>query len=114
MGDLFSSVGVIIASIIIYFYPDATIADPICTYLFSIFVFYQGIPIIRDCLHTLMEGAPGDYNIEKVEKALKKVKGVEEVHDVHIWSISNGIHSLSAHIRSNTPLESLKKSTEML
>jgi zinc transporter 2 len=40
MGDLLNSVGVIIASIIIYFNNEATIADPICTYIFSFIVFY--------------------------------------------------------------------------
>jgi zinc transporter 2 len=113
MGDLLNSVGVIIASLIIYFYEEATIADPICTYVFSVIVFYQSLPIIRDCLHVLMEGSPMDYDIEKVENAFKKVTGVKEVHDVHIWSISTGVHSLSAHIKSDSPLETLKKATEM-
>ncbi len=113
MGDLLNSVGVIIASLIIYFYEEATIADPICTYIFSVIVVYQSLPIIKECLHVLMEGSPMDYDIEKVEKAFKNIQGVREVHDVHIWSISNGVHSLSAHIRSDTPLETLKKATEM-
>jgi zinc transporter 2 len=113
LGDLLNSVGVIIASIIIYFDNTLTIADPICTYIFSMIVFYQGFPIIKDCLHVLMEGAPGDYDVEKVEKAFRKLKGVEEVHDVHIWSISNGVHSLSAHIKADKPLETLKLATEM-
>lgn len=90
MADLLNSVGVIIASIIIYFYNEATIADPICTYVFSVIVVYQSYPVLKDCLHVLMEGSPGDYDVDAVEKALKEVVGVEEVHDVHIWSISMG------------------------
>ena len=96
--------GVILASIIIYFFEDATIADPICTYVFSVIVVYQSFPIIKNCLHVLMEGSPGDYDLEKVESAFKRVPGVKEVHDVHIWSISTGVHSLSAHIKSDQPL----------
>jgi zinc transporter 2 len=73
MGDLLNSVGVIIASIIIYFNNEATIADPICTYIFSFIVFYQSLPIIKDCLHVLMEGSPGDYDVDKVEHAFKHI-----------------------------------------
>lgn len=108
-----NSVGVIIASIVIYFFEDATIADPICTYIFSVIVVIQSLPIIKRCLHVLMEGSPNDYNIDKVEKEFKKIDIIEEVHDIHIWSISNGVHSLSAHIKSDRPLEALKLATEM-
>jgi zinc transporter 2 len=113
LGDLLSSVGVIIASIIISLFDNATIADPICTYFFSIIVVANSLPIIRRCLHVLMEGSPDDYDVEAVEKAFKNIKGVQDVHDIHIWAISNGVHSLSAHIKSDNPLETLKLATEM-
>lgn len=113
LGDLLNSVGVIIASIIISLFDNATIADPICTYVFSIIVVVQSLPIIKRCLHVLMEGSPDDYDVEKVEEAFKKIKGVKEVHDIHIWAITNGVHSLSVHIKSENPLESLKLATEM-
>merc|ERR1712195_207253 len=39
IGDMLQSVGVILASILIYIFgPSWSIADPICTYLFSIIV----------------------------------------------------------------------------
>jgi len=39
MGDLIQSIGVIIAGLIIYFYPEYKILDPILTFMFSIIVF---------------------------------------------------------------------------
>lgn len=113
LGDLLNSVGVIIAAVIIFFFKSATIADPICTYVFSVIVFYQSVPVIKDCLHVLMEGSPDDYNTEEVYKAFMDIPGVEEVHDMHIWSISSGKHSLSAHIKSDNPLETLKLVTQL-
>ena len=29
---------------------------------------------------------------------MKKVSGVEDVHDIHIWTITSGMHALSAHL----------------
>lgn len=71
LGDLLSSVGVIIASIIIYIWDDPTdvdengkrngwawTADPICTYVFATLVFITTIPLFRQCLHIMMEGTP--------------------------------------------------------
>jgi zinc transporter 2 len=61
LGDLLNSVGVIIASIIITLFDNATIADPICTYIFSIIVVIQSLPIIKRCLHVLMEVSPPPF-----------------------------------------------------
>ena len=46
MGDMIMSIGVIIASIIIYFDENLWMADPICTFVFSIIVFVTTVPII--------------------------------------------------------------------
>ena len=107
-----SSVGVIIASIIIYFVPTATIADPICTYIFSIIIMFTSMPILKMCINVLMEGSPDDYDLEHLEAEIMKIDGVEEIHDLHVGSLSAGKHSLSAHIKSHHPLQTLQKVTE--
>jgi len=43
IGDLIQSIGVLIASIVIYFYPSMNILDPICTFLFSIIVIFTTV-----------------------------------------------------------------------
>lgn len=55
IGDILQSIGVIIASVLIYFWPQAKIADPICTYVFSVLVLFTTIPVFTDCLKVLME-----------------------------------------------------------
>ncbi|CAG2193058.1 SLC30A2 [Mytilus edulis] len=55
MGDLIQSVGVLIAAIMIYFKPEWKMADPICTFLFSIIVMVTTITVVRDILVVLME-----------------------------------------------------------
>lgn len=56
LGDLVQSIGVLIASILIWYNPDWAIADPICTFIFSVLVLVTTIGILRDSLHVLMEG----------------------------------------------------------
>jgi len=58
LGDMLMSVGVIIAATFIYFEPTWTIADPLCTYLFSIIVITTTVPITKNCMTVLMEGTP--------------------------------------------------------
>ncbi len=40
--------------------------------------------------------------------------GVEEVHDLHVWALSAGNNAMSCHIKSSTPMISLKKATRMI
>lgn len=68
LGDMLMSVGVIIAATIIYFFPDLWYFDPICTYLFSVIVMVTTIPIIKNCIKVLMEGAPDKIDIEELRK----------------------------------------------
>ncbi|NXP66549.1 ZNT8 protein, partial [Chloropsis cyanopogon] len=56
IGDLFQSISVLISALIIFFKPQYKIADPICTFVFSIFVLATTITIMRDILTMLMEG----------------------------------------------------------
>lgn len=56
IGDLLQSVGVLIAAIVIYFYPNLGYIDPICTFIFSVLVLVTTVTIIKDVLNVLMEG----------------------------------------------------------
>ncbi|NWI89628.1 ZNT8 protein, partial [Pitta sordida] len=56
IGDLFQSISVLISALIIFFKPEYKIADPICTFVFCIFVLATTIAILRDILIVLMEG----------------------------------------------------------
>ena len=100
LGDLLMSVGVIIAAVVIFIKPEWTIADPICTFLFSVIIMFTSVPVFKDCIMVLMEGTPPDVDVEKLENDIIDIVGVEELHDLHLWSISAGKHALSCHIIS--------------
>ena len=114
LGDALQNVGVLIAGGIIFLFPTFSIADPICTYIFSIIVGLTTIPILNDCIFVLMEGSPVDIDIEELEKDLNEIKGVKEIHDLHVWSLSMGKISLSCHICCDDPQKTLKKAKKMI
>jgi zinc transporter 2 len=73
LGDMIMSIGVVIASLIIYFVPSATIADPICTYIFSIIVCITVYPICKNCIQVLMEGSPDEIDVEALLSDIKQI-----------------------------------------
>ncbi|XP_040909370.1 zinc transporter 8 isoform X2 [Toxotes jaculatrix] len=98
MGDLLQSLSVLVSAIIIFFKPEYKIADPICTFLFSILVLCTTFTIMRDILVVLMEGTPAGVRYSEVRDGLLAVKGVTAVHNLHIWALTMNQAVLSAHV----------------
>jgi cobalt-zinc-cadmium efflux system protein len=97
IGDTLSSVGVIIAGIIIFF-TGWYIADPILAVVIGVVILWGAVRIVRESVDILLESVPGHVQVEKLTAAVKNVPGVEDLHDVHIWTITSGIYALSAHL----------------
>ena len=116
LGDMIMSVGVILAALVIYFFPSLWYFDPICTYFFSIIVMVTTIPIIKNCIKVLMEAAPERIDVDKLTNDLleSNPKDNIEVHDVHVWTIAPGKVSMTAHIVSLNSLKSLAAATNLL
>ncbi|CAM9512492.1 unnamed protein product [Lampetra planeri] len=98
IGDLLQSIGVLIAACVIYAEPEYKIADPICTFVFSFFVLFTTVTILRDVLLVLMEGAPRAVRFTDVQEALLALPHVCSVHDVHLWSLTINHCAICAHV----------------
>lgn len=98
LGDFFQSLGVLIASLVIFFFPEYHIIDPICTFIFSVIVLFTTFTIIRDVLNVLMEGIPKGIDMQEVQKTLFNIPGVRKVHNLRIWSLSLDKAALSTHL----------------
>ncbi|KAM8737830.1 proton-coupled zinc antiporter SLC30A2-like isoform 2-T2 [Acanthopagrus schlegelii] len=98
VGDLVQSVGVLLAATIIHFWPEYKVADPICTFLFSVLVVGTTLPITKDVFRILMEGSPQDVNMSAVRELLLSVRGVTAVHSLHMWSLNMTHSLLSVHV----------------
>jgi zinc transporter 2 len=98
IGDFVQSVGVLLAAILIKIKPECKLADPICTFVFSVLVMITTITIMRDIIRVLMEGVPSNVNYKKILDDLLRLPGVRNAHSLHIWSLSLQKIALSVHI----------------
>ena len=97
IGDTISSVGVIVAAIIISV-TGWGIVDPLIAVLIGIIILWGAGRLVSESAEILLEAVPRHVQVGKVIEAIKGVSGVEGVHDIHVWTITSGIHALSAHL----------------
>ncbi|XP_008395570.1 zinc transporter 2 [Poecilia reticulata] len=117
LGDLLQSIGVTVAATIIYFRPEYKVADPICTFLFSIFVLFTTVTILRDVFRILMEGSPKGIEFNSVKEVLLTVKAVKSVHSLHLWALTLGQSLVSVHLAIEEGADAqsvLQEATELL
>jgi cobalt-zinc-cadmium efflux system protein len=97
MGDLLSSIGVIVAALLIQFY-GLTAADPLISIGIGLVIIVGAYRLVRQSTIVLLEAVPEHIDLEEVSKALLMVKGVEGVHDLHAWTLTSGVYSMDLHI----------------
>ncbi|TMS21488.1 Zinc transporter 2 [Larimichthys crocea] len=117
VGDLVQSVGVLLAATIIHFWPEYKVADPICTFLFSVLVLGTTLPVTKDVFRILMEGAPQHVHFGAVRDLLLSVRGVTAVHSLHMWSLNMTHSLLSVHVAAEREADAqivLTKATNLL
>lgn len=109
IGDMVQSIGVITAAVIIKVKPEWQIADPICTYLFSILVLMTTVPIFKDCIGMLMEASPSDIDTTDLYDQIRKLEVVQEIKDFHCWALSGGKYIMSCQIISNNGNKAIRE-----
>jgi cobalt-zinc-cadmium efflux system protein len=96
LADAASSVGVIVGAGVItatgWFWVDPVVAVGI-----ALFVLPRTWALLREAVHVLLEGTPREVDIQALRTAMEAVPGVEAVHDLHVWTLTSGVHALSAH-----------------
>ncbi|XP_072545397.1 proton-coupled zinc antiporter SLC30A2-like [Salminus brasiliensis] len=97
VGDLLQSLGVLLAATVVYCWPEWKIADPICTFLFSIFILATTSTILKDIFRVLMEGTPHGIDFDSVKEALLSVRGVKATHSLHLWALTMSQPQISFH-----------------
>ena len=100
MGDVLSTIGAVIAGVIIYF-TKANWLDPLVSVLIGGLILYNAWGILRDAIDILLEAKPRDIDSTKLVGDVMEVEGVLGVHDLHIWSLTQNLRSMSAHILTN-------------
>ena len=98
LGDLISSIGIIISSTIIYF-TNYQIVDVIMSIIISIILFKGGYKITKSSFIILMEATTLDT--EEIYNKIKEVEGISDIHEFHIWHTDTNEINVAMHILLN-------------
>ncbi|HEX2992022.1 MAG TPA: cation diffusion facilitator family transporter [Anaerolineales bacterium] len=97
MGDVISTVGAVIAGILIFF-TGANWLDPLVSVLIGFLILYNAWGILQETVEILLESTPRDVDMKKMVSDITEVDGVLGVHDLHVWSLTRNLRTMSAHI----------------
>jgi cobalt-zinc-cadmium efflux system protein len=95
--DAVSSVGVMIAAVVIWltsWYP----VDLIISLMIGALIIGGSWDLLKGIYMVLMEAAPRDMATPEIMDFMRTFKGVLDVHHVHLWSVSSNLLAVSAHI----------------
>jgi cobalt-zinc-cadmium efflux system protein len=96
LADALSSIGVIAGAAVI----TATgwlWVDPLVAVGIALFVVPRTWALLREAVHVLLEGTPPEVDLAALRATMEGVPGVKAVHDLHVWTLTSGVHALSAH-----------------
>ena len=97
VADLLGSVGVVVSAALIWLF-DWHEADLVVTVLLCLTILWSTWGILKRVLHVLLEGVPKHIDIHKMCRAIEAVQGVGLIHDVHVWTVTQGMEALTAHV----------------
>jgi cobalt-zinc-cadmium efflux system protein len=97
MGDLLGSIAALVSGVVIL-YTGWTSIDPILSLFIVLLILISSLRLLREVVHTLLEGVPLHLELEEVGRAMAGTERVLSVHDLHIWSLSAETTALSAHV----------------
>ncbi|MFX1495330.1 MAG: cation diffusion facilitator family transporter [Promethearchaeota archaeon] len=101
IADAASSIGIVVASIIIY-YTGLNILDPLVSLGISILILYWAWSVLRESIRILLEMTPKGMNIDIINNDLKEnFQEIIDLFNVHLWTITPDMLVFSAYIKLN-------------
>lgn len=98
IGDLLSSIGVVIGGIIMIFV-NYYVIDVIVSVAIGLLIVRSGVILCRECLHIFMEGTPHEIKLSSIFDRLKKFEEISDVHDLHVWTLTSNVFAMSVHVK---------------
>lgn len=97
LADLFGSVGVIAAALLIRF-ADWTAADPVFAVAIGVFILPRAWRLGHRSLRILLQAAPEGLDITQLRHRLGAIPGVLDVHDLHVWTLTSEMDVATLHL----------------
>jgi cobalt-zinc-cadmium efflux system protein len=99
-GDALSSVGVILAAVLILFTGQYLI-DIAVSLLISGIILFNAYNVLRNSLSILLESAPHGADTDRISSAVRSIKGVRGVHDIHVWRTCSELCLAMMHVETD-------------
>jgi cobalt-zinc-cadmium efflux system protein len=96
-GDALSSMAAILAGVGIAL-TGMRWLDPLVSIFIGLLILWNAWGIIHETVEILLESTPRNVDIGELVRDLLLIKGVRGVHDLHVWSITQNMRALSAHV----------------
>jgi cobalt-zinc-cadmium efflux system protein len=88
VGDVISSVAVILGSVFIYFFKIYWL-DPLLTVLIGIYILKEAYSILKESIEILMQATPRNIELAFIQKELEQLGEIDNIHHVHVWNLND-------------------------
>ena len=96
-GDLLGAAAVLVAGLVILV-TGWHAADAVASIVVAVLIVPRTVALLRDSVDVLLEATPKSVDLGEVERHIREAPGVLDVHDLHAWTITSGMHVVSAHV----------------
>jgi cobalt-zinc-cadmium efflux system protein len=113
IGDLGSSIGVVAAAILIYYF-GWTPLDPIVSAAIALVIAYWSAKLLWEAARILLQSTPRELSHDRIALALKEaIPEINDVHHIHVWELTSKMYVLTAHVEvDDMPLSATEKIRE--
>ncbi|HVO21316.1 MAG TPA: cation diffusion facilitator family transporter [Anaeromyxobacter sp.] len=123
LSDTVSSVAILLAAGAMALWGGLTWLDPALSLGIAALILWGASRLVLEITDILMESVPRHIDVASVSRCMAGCQGVLAVHDLHVWTISSGLHALSAHLvvhpdemgpRNDAILEAVKRELSLV
>jgi cobalt-zinc-cadmium efflux system protein len=97
LGDAVGAAMVLVAGIAIAL-TGIHALDAVAAIAIGLLILPRTWRLLRDSVDVLLEATPRNVRLDDVRRHILEAPGVVAVHDLHAWTITSGMHVVSAHI----------------
>jgi len=98
LSDTVSSVAILIGAGAMALRDGLGWLDPVLSLAIAALILWGAGRLVLEITDILMESVPRHIDVAAVTERMGRCRGVRAVHDLHVWTISSGLHALSAHL----------------
>lgn len=103
VGDLMTSVAVLIGGGLIYHYKWYWI-DPLLSFAISLYLIRMSYGIIRESTGMLMQFSPAHISLDSIVEIVKTIESIESIHHIHLWQLNDETVFLEARLNFHNDL----------